>query len=177
MIEQHFRIAALRAADKEHDIIRLRKCLQFFHPICHTPANGIVVFKRNLQSPIFNLQFNRLHQAIKPFHALRGLRKEIDRPRKINPLQLLRALNHDCRVIRLTLQPDNLSVTRFAVDNDLWRQRLVVLMLLVASPDPVLQFFYHLTTGQVASMISIPRCCAIQYVLGGSPCARSNTRE
>ena len=47
-------------------------------------------------------------------------------------------LDDDGGVVRLTLQPDDLRMPAFAVDDDLRRDGFVVLMQLVAGADTVL---------------------------------------
>ena len=62
-------------------------------------------------------------------------------------VELFRILNHDSGVVRLPLQTNHLCMPGFAVDDNLRRLVLIVLMLLVACADAVLQFFYDRTGG------------------------------
>ena len=84
------------------------------------------------------MRFYRLYEALKSFHALCGLREEVDWSREIESVQLLLVLDDDGGVVRLPLQPDDLGMAAFAVDDDLRRDGFVVLMQLVAGADTVL---------------------------------------
>ena len=63
-------------------------------------------------------------------------------------VQLLLVLDDDGGVVRLTLQPDDLGMAAFAIDDNLRGNGFVVLMLLVAGAYTVLQFLYY-RTGRV----------------------------
>ena len=141
MIKEYFGVTALCTTDKEDDVIRSRKILQFFHPICHTPAYRIMIFE------IRRFFMNRFDEVLKTFDGLRRLREEVDGAGEVDAVELVDGLNDDGGVVRLALEPDDFRVSGLAVDDDLRREGLIVSVGFVARANTVLEFLDDRTGG------------------------------
>ena len=93
------------------------------------------------------LSANRSYQLLETLDGLGCLGEEIDRAGEIEPVELVDRLDDNGGIVRLALQTDDFGVTGLTIDDNLRRNGLIVLVLLIACTDTVLQFLHHRTGG------------------------------
>ena len=158
---QHFSIAALLAAHKDHHLMRPRKLLQLLHAIRYASAYCIMCLQPDCRLLTADSLFYGRNQLLKSLYRLCRLREEIYWTREVDFADFIGRFYHQSCIVGLALQTDHLSMPALTVYHDLRWLRFVHPVLLIACPYAVLQFLYH-RTGRVddlyAALPSYPVC-------------------
>ena len=133
-------VGGFGTSDEEDEVLLPRKILQPRHAVGYVAADGVVCFQHNLRFEIGDLRLDSFHEGVETFDGLGGLGEEVYRACEVEPVKLVGGLDDDRGVVGLPLESDDLGVAGFAVDDDLRREGLVVLVGLIAGADTVLQF-------------------------------------